>query len=140
MVAATVPLPLEASESEVMQRVSGAEESAQKERQEKLLAEARERGTSGLEGTLKALQEGRVHHLLVPWVSGELVGWCDSCEFASTGAETCPYCGNRTRERELVDVVLDLAEARGTRVEFVRGENAEVMHKELGGLAGLVRF
>jgi rubrerythrin len=140
MVAATVPLPLEASEKEVMQRVSGAEELAQNIRQEKLLAEARERDARGLDETLESLQEGRVHHLLVPWPAEERVRWCDPCGLAFSGAKRCPYCGSGTRERELVDVVLELAEARGTRLEFVRGENANALHDELGGLAGLVRF
>lgn len=140
LVAATVPLPLGASEKEVMERVSGAEESARKRQQERLLAEARERGVSGLDETLGSLQEGRVYHLLVPWASGERVGWCDACGLASTGTETCPYCGGGTRERELVDVALELAEARGARVELVRGENADALREELGSLAGLVRF
>jgi peptide subunit release factor 1 (eRF1) len=140
MVAATVPLPLEASEKEVMQRVSGAEELARNTRQEKLLAEARERGASGLDETLESLQEGRVYHLLVPWPTEERVRWCDPCGLAFSGAKSCPYCGSGTRERELVDVVLEMAEARGSRLEFVRGENADMLREELGGLAGLVRF
>ncbi|MDF2702482.1 MAG: hypothetical protein K0S10_1426 [Rubrobacteraceae bacterium] len=140
LVAATVPLPLGASEREVLQRVSVAEEQAHNRRQEGLLAEVREFGVSGLNETLGSLQEGRVHHLLVPWLSGERVRWCDFCGLASTGAGRCPYCGSETRERELVDAVLELAEARGTRLEFVRGDNADVLLEELGGLAGLVRF
>ena len=140
LVAATVPLPLGASEREVMQRVSAAEEQAQNRRQQSLLVEAREHGVSGLNETIGSLQEGRVHLLLVPWLSGEHVRWCDFCGLAYVGAQSCPYCGSGTRERELVDAVLDLAEARGTGVEFVRGENADVLHEELGELAGLVRF
>jgi len=140
LVAATVPVPLGASEQEVMQRVSGAEEQAQEKRQEELLAVARERGTSGLGETLKALQEGRIYHLLVPWTSTERVGWCDSCGLASTGAERCPYCGGKMRERELVDAVLDLAEARGARVELVHNASADTLREDLGGLAGLARF
>lgn len=140
MVAATVPLPLGASEREVMQRVSAAEQSAQDRRQERLLMEVRERGTSGLDNTLKFLQEGRVHQVLVPWLTEERVRWCDSCGFVFTGAGRCPFCASGTRERELVDAVLELAEARGTRLEFVRGDNADVLREEFGGLAGLVRF
>jgi peptide subunit release factor 1 (eRF1) len=97
MVAATVPLRLGASESEVMRRVSVAEDLAQRERQEALLAE-----------------------------------FSDS--------QSCPYCGSRTRERELVDAVLELAQARGTRMEFLRGESADLLREGFGGLAGLVRF
>jgi hypothetical protein len=140
MVAATVPLPLDASESEVMRRVSVAEDLAQRERQEALLAEARVRGTSGLGVTMKALEEGRVHHVMVPWPARECVRWCDSCALAFSDSQSCPYCGSRTRERELVDAVLELAQARGTRMEFLRGESADLLREAFGGLAGLVRF
>jgi hypothetical protein len=34
----------------------------------------------------------------------------------------------------------ELAAAHGARVEFLRGENAERVHSELGGLAGLLRW
>jgi len=140
MVAATVPLSLGASEREVMERVFGAEEVAQDRQQGELLAEARERGISGLDETLLSLQEGRVYRLLVPWLTEERVRWCERCALASTGGESCHYCGGQTRERELADALLELADARGARVEFVRGENAEILRKELGGLAGLIRF
>ena len=140
MVAATVQLPLGASEQEVMQRVSGAEQSAQNMRQGELLTKARECGTSGLDETLKSLQEGRVHHVLVPCLTEDQVRWCDSCELASTDTEFCPYCGSGTRERELVVVVLELAEAHGTHMELVRDDNADVLRRDLGGLAGLVRY
>ena len=117
-----------------------AEDLAQRERQEALLAEARERGTSGLGVTMKALEEGRVHHVMVPWPAREGVRWCYSCALAFSDSQSCPYCGSRTRERELVEAVLELAQARGTRTEFLRGESADLLREGFGGLAGLVRF
>lgn len=140
MVAATVPLPIQAPEEEVVRRVLAAEERARERREQELLAEARERGAGGLDETLESLQEGRVHHVLVPWPTGESVRWCDLCGAAFTGALRCPYCGGATRERGLAETVLEIAEARGARVVFVRDAYADALRRELGGLAGLVRF
>ncbi len=42
--------------------------------------------------------------------------------------------------RPFASILSGLATARKTRIEFVRGENAETLREELGGLAGLVRF
>jgi peptide subunit release factor 1 (eRF1) len=123
-----------------MWRISVAEDLAQRERLEALLAEPRERGTSGLGVTMKALEEGRVNHVMVPWPARERVMWCDSCALAFSGSQSCPYCSRRTRERELVDAVLELAQARGTRMEFLRGESADLLREGFDGLAGLVRF
>ena len=88
------------------------------------------------------LQEGRVYHLLAPWPLDGNARWCDACALASANAsdESCSYCGGPTRMRPLTSITFDLATARSTRIEFVRGENAKNLREEFGGLAGLVRF
>ena len=71
----------------------------------------------------------------------------------------CPYCGRDTRVRPLADVLVDLATARGARLEYVRARNevaeipnedverqrnrenaADVLREEFDGLAGLLRY
>ena len=44
--------------------------------------------------------------------------------------------------RPLADVLVDLAAARGARLDFLRGENenTDVLRDEFGGVAGLTRF
>jgi peptide subunit release factor 1 (eRF1) len=56
--------------------------------------------------------------------------------------EECPFCGQQTRVRPLTDVLVDLAAARGARLDFMRGENenTDTLRDEFGGIAGLTRF
>ena len=56
--------------------------------------------------------------------------------------EECPFCGQKTRVRPLTDVLVDLAAARGARLDFVLGENenTDTLRSEFGGIAGLTRF
>ena len=44
--------------------------------------------------------------------------------------------------RPLKDVLVDLAAARGARIDFVLGEdeNTDTLRDEFGGIAGLTRF
>ncbi len=141
LVAATVHLPVDASEGEVLERISQAEERLERERERELLAEAAERGVRGLKTTLEALQEGRVYRLLAPWPPEGEVSWCDACPAASLpGPDGCRYCGGPTRPRALADALLDLAATRGARLEFVLEENADTLRRDYGGLAGLIRF
>jgi peptide subunit release factor 1 (eRF1) len=136
-------IPTNASEGEILKRLEDARRRAEHEREADLLAEASERGVRGLRETLLALQEeNRVYHLLVPWgLEGE-VRWCANERLAiqDVTQEKCPYCGQETRPRLLVAALIDLAAARGARIEFMRGENAESLREWFGGLAGLVRF
>jgi rubrerythrin len=148
-----------APENEVMEEFEAIVERAENERKAELIAQARENGVRGVEDTIEALQEGRVHHLVAFWgLEGE-IRWCDHDEHAVTdiSREECPFCGRRTRVRSLMDVLVDLATARSARLEFVRGENkvaetpnedmrdkrdevADVLREEFDGLVGLVRF
>jgi hypothetical protein len=144
LVADRVHLPLGAPEGEVVKRISEIEERLEREQEKQLLAEVGERGVRGLEDTLGALAEGRVYLLVAPWpLSGE-VRWCDSCTLASATQaceeEDCPYCGGPARRRLLADALVELASARDARIEFARGENADALRRDLGGLAGLTRF
>jgi peptide subunit release factor 1 (eRF1) len=142
LVTETVHLPVKASEGEVMKRISAVEARIERGQEKRALAAARERGVRGPEDTLKALQEGRLHQLLAPWPLEGDVRWCDACTLATADGsdESCSYCGGLTRMRALAGLIPELTTARRTRVEFVRGENAEILKEEFGGLAGLVRF
>jgi hypothetical protein len=91
-----------------------------------------------------ALQEkNRVYHLMASWDLGGTMRWCDNDGLVvrDPQARECPFCGQQTRERPTLDTLIDLSNARGARVDFVRGdnENSAALH-EFGGLAGLVRF
>jgi hypothetical protein len=134
---------------------------AERAREDGLIEKAREDGVRGVKDTVEALQEGRVFHLLALWdLEGE-IRWCDHDELAITNIaqEECPFCGRDTRVRPLTDVLIDLATARGARLEYVRARDevaetpnedverernrkdaADILREEFEGLAGLLRY
>lgn len=115
----------------------------------------------GVKDTLEALQEGRVYQVIALYGLEGDTRWCDHEGLAITdiAQEECPFCGRNTRIRPLSDVVLDLAAARGARVELVRADDpivgtpnedaearrerhgpADILRDEFEGLAGLLRY
>jgi len=138
-------IDLGAPEGELLDRLEAIRERAEHERERELLEEIRESGVRGLDETIAALQEeNRVYHLAALWdLEGE-IRWCDNDRLAirDTTAEECPFCGQKTRMRPLTDVLVDLAAARGARLDFMLGENenTDTLRDEFGGLAGLTRF
>jgi peptide subunit release factor 1 (eRF1) len=138
-------IDLGAPEGEILDRLEAIRERAEHERERELLDEIRESGVSGLDETIAALQEeNRVYHLAALWdLEGE-IPWCDNDQLAirDTTAEECPFCGQKTRMRPLTDVLMDLAAARGARLDFLLGENenTDTLRDEFGGLGGLTRF
>jgi hypothetical protein len=136
---------LGAPEGELLDRLEAIREKAEHEREKELLAQIRESGVSGLDETIAALQEeNRVYHLAVLWELEGEIRWCDNDQLAMRDitAEECPFCGQKTRVRPLTDVLVDLAAARGARLDFMLGENenTDTLRDELGGMAGLTRF
>jgi peptide subunit release factor 1 (eRF1) len=142
-VVAEAHIPTNASEGVIVERLETVRERIEREREASLLTRARERGVRGLDATLAALQEeNRVYQLLVLWELEGYIRWCDNDRLAigDTARAECPYCGQRTHRRPLLEALIELAAARGARVESLRGENADALREELGGVAGLIRF
>jgi hypothetical protein len=138
-------LDLGAPEGELLDRLEAVRERAEHERQKELLGEIRERGVSGPDETVAALQEeNRVYHLAALWELEAEIRWCDNDQLAirDITREECPFCGQKTRMRPLQDVLVDLSTARGARLDFMLGENenTDTLRDEFGGLAGLTRF
>jgi peptide subunit release factor 1 (eRF1) len=138
-------LDLGSPEGELLDRLEAVRERAEHERERELLDEIRESGVRGLDETVAALQEeNRVYHLAALWELEAEIRWCDNDQLAIRDAtrEVCPFCGQKTRVRPLTDVLVDLAAARGARLDFVMGEdeNTDTLRDEFGGIAGLTRF
>jgi peptide subunit release factor 1 (eRF1) len=136
---------LGAPEGDLLHRLEAVRERAEYEREKELLDEIRESGVRGLDETLAALQEeNRVYHLAALWELDAEIRWCDNDQLAIREAtsEECPFCGRQTRVRPLTDVLVDLAAARGARLDFMRGENGntDALRDEFGSIAGLTRF
>ena len=144
-VVAEEPVELGAPEGEILDRLEAIRERAEFARKKELLAEIRESGVRGVEETITALQEeNRVYHLAVLWELEGEVRWSDDDGLAildKAGGETA-HSGGPTRVRPLIDILVDLAAARGARLDFIRGENenAATLREEFGGVAGLTRF
>ena len=145
LVASEEQADLGQSDGEILDSLESARERDEHERETETLSKIRESGVSGPDETIAALQEeNRVYYLMVLWdLEGE-TRWCDNDGLAirDITAEECPFCGQETRVRSLTDVLIDLAAARGARVDFVRGENenTDTLRDEFGGIAGLTRF
>jgi peptide subunit release factor 1 (eRF1) len=134
-----------APEDEILDRLEAVRERAEHEREKVLLDEIRESGVRGLDETVAALQEeNRVYHLAALWELDAETRWCDNDQLAirEITSEQCPFCGRKTRVRQLTDVLVDLTAARGARLDFVMGdnENTDTLRDEFGGIAGLTRF
>ena len=143
-VVAEEPIELGAPEGEILDRLEDIRERAEFERKRELLAEIRESSVRGVEDTITVLQEeNRVYHLALLWdLEGE-TRWSDDDGLAilEVAGEETPHSGP-ARVRPLTDVLVDLAAARGARLDFIRGENenADTLRDEFGGVAGLTRF
>ncbi len=144
-VVAEEPIPLDAPEGDILERLEAARERAEFEREREMLDQVRETGVWGFEDTVTALQEeNRVHHLVILWELDGEVRWSDAegMIILDVTREESPYSGEETRVRPLKDALVDLAAARGARLEFMRGEdeNTDTLRDEFGGVAGLTRF
>ncbi len=145
LVVSEEPVDLGESDGEILDSLEEARERDEHERETETLSKIRESGVSGPDETIAALQEeNRVYYLMVLWdLEGE-TRWCDNDGLAirDITAKECPFCGQETRARSLTDVLIDLAAARGARIDFVRGENenTDTLRDEFGGIAGLTRF
>ena len=150
-----------APEGEILKRLEGVREEAEQRRKAALLEEAREKGVRGLKDTVEALQEGRVYHLLALWEFDGEIRWSDADALAilDITQEESPYSGEETRARPIMDVLVDLAAARGARLEFVKDEEpvaatpnedleetgsgeslGATLREEFDGLVGLLRY
>lgn len=150
-----------APDGEVLSRLEDARRRAERERKNSLVEEIRERGVRGVKDTIEALQEGRVYHVVALWDLDAEVRWSDAEGLVITDvtSKESPFTGEETRPRLLSDVLVDLAAARGARLEFVRSEDevaqtpnedaerehpqndaARVLLEEFDGLAGRLRY
>ena len=122
--------------------VSPILERVEREHEAALLDQVRERGIWGVEKTLAALQEGRLSTLLVPWGAGLQVFRCDrSGQVALTEEEAERICVGETHAAvDLKEVLPELVERHGPKLEFLAGEPGERLKADFGGLAGVTRW
>jgi len=143
-VVAHLPLPAgggRVGEAEVLRRVEEVIDEVERRKEAELLDRVREEGAWGLETVLEALQQGRLYVLVMPWrLEGEV--WiCPETGYAALDAERIrQVCAGEPERADLASTLVELAGLYGARVEFVRGDNADLLNREFGGLAGLKRW
>ena len=145
-VAGAVPAELFASDADVLARVRGIEEQAERAHETRLVAEILERAPKGQlavfgwDDTLTALSEGRAHEVVL--VEGQRASGhvCPDGHFAVIEqVERCPFCGEPDWPvDDLAAWSLRRAFATGAAVEFVRGEAAEALRPH--GAGAVLRY
>jgi hypothetical protein len=135
-------VPGDASAAQVFEAAQEALELAVGNADQAALESVRERGVSGLEMTLTAVQEGSVYELLVVGDGSSTPVWRDTQGYVfgaypDQGIST--LTGEGVEGTQLRDVIGNLRENFGLRVRFLQGEMGQQLETEMGGLAGLQR-
>lgn len=91
----------------------------------------------GLEDTLNAVKNGQVE-LLIIQKDYKLRGWlCENCQVVREGAnKSCPYCGKKTSEVDVLEEILEFAERTDADIEFT--DDKEIAN--LGHVGAILRF
>jgi len=145
LIVGTFPISMTASHAEVMTRAMEIGKQAELQRERQLLnavitgSEKKRGGVTGLDETLRAVHEGRVHRLLI--LNGfRAAGYrCRGCGYSTAQAmDQCNYCGN-TFEK-----IPDAVELAVHKVLQDGGE-VDVLHdnttlQEYGNIGGLLRY
>lgn len=148
-VAASVLLPVDAPKERVREAVSEIERRVEREEEIRVLDEAltaaakKQRAVTGLSGVLAALQEGRIHRLLVSESFSAEGGECEGCGVLTTASSggDCPSCGGGIKAiGDLVNPMMARVTALDGRTDVVHGEADDRLAGEGGGVAALLRF
>jgi len=140
------PVEMDASPSEVLERSLDILAQADLEEEKELVARAiteaakGRAGVIGLDDTLWALHEGRVHVLLVEENFRAPGFICRNCGFVmATRRDECPFCGHKdiAETPDAVNLAIQKAIETGSGVNIVR-QNPELT--KAGGIAALLRY
>jgi peptide subunit release factor 1 (eRF1) len=144
-VVGTLSADITTSETEIFDRVHDVIESAERAREadmvKKMITAANKGGAGaiGLADTLTALQEERVHALLVAEGFRASAYRCKHCGYiGAQKADVCVYCGGKmTPIKDAVDAIVRRAIQRGVEVEFVPDEEDL---KHAGSIGAILRY
>ena len=99
----------------------------------------------GLADTMTAVQQGRVHILVVP-EGFKHKGWrCEQCggliaDLTDQRPSACPYCeGPLVAEEDIIDVAMQQVIDQGGHLEVVRGPDRERIQRE-GPIGAILRY
>jgi peptide chain release factor subunit 1 len=145
MIVYTGPMGVDETASEILLRLQPHLDAERKRESDELLELLRERvkedylATAGFQGTLSALQEGKVDTLVIAQNQDDRTGArCTQCSYVfPREVETCPFDGAETVGGvNVVEEVIRMAEAQGAEIEFVPATEVQ----DLRGVGALLRF
>ncbi|MFP4623706.1 MAG: VLRF1 family aeRF1-type release factor [Gemmatimonadota bacterium] len=144
MVAHTDRMEIDATASEVRQKLAPLFEARIQEEEARAVDLLRDRvreshlAVAGLDNTLEQLQGGKLQTLVIGRGLSQQGGRCEQCRFVlarTTG--TCPYCGGNVRDSlDLGEELVRIAEDQSVHIDFVEPSTLG----DLGGVGGLLRF
>jgi len=140
----TGPMGVDDPASEVMQRLEPHLRAEHERQSRELIDQVRDRSandylaTAGVQGTLVALQEGKVDTLVLARDEQRQGARCGQCGFVFVrDVSRCPYDGSEQMEPvDVMEEMVRLAEQQGAAVQFADA-NAIA---DLRGAAALLRF
>ena len=140
----TGPMAVDSSTPEVLARLEPHLREAQDRSEAEVLAQVRDRvahdylAIAGVQGTLTALQEGKVDTLVLASNQRRDGRRCGQCGFVfARTLETCPYDGSTALESvEVMEEMVRMAEGQGVPIAFAEPGQVE----DLKGAAALLRF
>lgn len=144
-VVGTISIDMEASESEILERAQQAISEAEREREAEAVrqmitaAVKGGAGAIGLADTLTALQEERVHRLLIAEDFKGSAYRCEHCGYITAHeTETCVYCGGAmVKIEDAGDAIVRRAIERGVDVDFIP-DNEDL--RKAGSIGAILRY
>lgn len=144
MVIHTGPMSVDEPAPEVLERLE-PHLRAERERESRALVDRlRERvkqdylATAGFQGTLTALQEGKVDTLVLAQDRNRNGHRCAACGFVFAGkVSACSYCGSaEVEEVDAAEEMVRMAEVQGVEIAFVEPDTVS----DLRGVGALLRY
>jgi peptide subunit release factor 1 (eRF1) len=138
-------IALEATDVQVLDAARQLAEEIERRTETEMVDELVESATGprialGVEQTLEAVSDERVHHLFIVSDFTQKGSECPNCGRLLTRQDICPVCGARTEPlSDLAERLLDRAFEQAARVEIVSGRaTAKLM--DYGGLGAWTRY
>ncbi len=140
----TGPMSIDEQTSEILTRLEPHLQAERDREAREILHQVRDRvandylAIAGVQGTLTALQEGKVDTLVLSRDHQRDGTRCGQCGFVfARDLRSCPYCGSEALAAvDAVEEMVRMAEGQGVTIEFVEPGTVD----DLRGVGALLRF
>lgn len=133
-----------ADPAQILERVAPMVEELRVAEEEKLMYAVQEQGVQEVERVLEFIQQNRVYLLVIPEDGAQMHLYRshnpDVPYFTKKEMTESPVDGSLMERVTLEEVLPDFTRLYGVEVRRVRGDHAQRLVREFGGLAGLTRY